>query len=184
MGACAMPTPSRHAIAVIAGICLQLTAFGAVAQSPALGEAVSASTLEAIDLIVDASGADLPPGSGTAAQGEPIYAGKCQGCHGASGEGRMPLLRLAGGDLDTNGGPVTSVGNYWPYATTLFDYIRRAMPANAPKSLTADEVYATTAYVLYLNGLVTRDTLIDRQSLPAIVMPNHKGFIDFSGKLD
>ena len=109
-----------------------------------------------------------------------MYAAKCQACHGEKGAGR-PNDRLVGGEGSLAPGkpPVKTVGSYWPYATTLFDYVRRAMPWQAPKSLTNDEVYAVSAYLLALNNVIGKDDVIDAQSLPKVKMPNRDGFIPF-----
>jgi len=132
-------------------------------------------------LLAAADGAGLQPGKGTGAQGEKIYAAKCQACHGEKGAGR-PNDRLVGGlgSLAPDKGPaVKTVGSYWPYATTLFDYVRRAMPWDRPKSLTDEEVYGVAAYILYLNGLIGQDDVLDAQSLPKVKMPNREGFTAF-----
>ncbi len=131
-----------------------------------------------IDILPDGTG--LPAGQGSVAQGGEIFATTCAACHGAHGEAgdNNPVPRLAGGQGTLNTPhPLRTVGSYWPYATTLFDYIRRAMPLNAPQTLTADQVYAVAAYVLYLNGVVAQDTVLDRISLPTIKMPNRNGFV-------
>jgi mono/diheme cytochrome c family protein len=128
---------------------------------------------------IDASpdGAGLPPGRGDVRQGEAIFAAKCAACHGAHGEGK-PMDRLVGG-IGTlhDKKPEKTVGSFWPYATTLFDFVRRAMPLNAPQSLTPDEVYAVSAYVLFLNGIVAEDTTLDAGALAKIKMPNRDGFV-------
>lgn len=146
--------------------------------SPKLGKPVSETDLAGFDLIVDAQGNGLPEGSGTAAEGEAVYADKCQSCHGERARGGPGVPALAGGSTSP---PKFTVGSYWPHATTLFDYTRRAMPATAPKSLTDNEVYRLTAYVLYLNEIIERDFVLDKQSLPTIKMPNRNGFVDSSG---
>jgi cytochrome c len=129
------------------------------------------------DIDVLPSGEGLPPARGDVKQGEAIFAAKCAACHGARGEGK-PMDRLVGGlgtlhDLKPN----KTVGSFWPYATTLFDYVRRAMPLNAPQSLTPDEVYAVSAYVLFLNGIVPQETTLDADNLAKIKMPNRDGFV-------
>ena len=146
---------------------------------PRLGQTVSVAETAAWDIGIPPDGTGLPPGRGTAKQGESIYEAKCLACHGAKGAGR-PNDALVGG-IGSLGGPaaVRTVGSYWPYATTLFDYVRRAMPFEAPKSLTADETYALSAYILHLNGLVGADTVVDAQSLPKVKMPNRDGFVSF-----
>ena len=129
------------------------------------------------DIDIAASGAGLPPGQGSVAQGEALYAKLGAKCHGAKGEGTDAAPALVGGmgSLTTDK-PVKTVGSYWPYATTLFDYIRRAMPADNPQSLSPDEVYALCAYLLHLNGIVPADAVLDAKTLPRVVMPNHAGF--------
>jgi cytochrome c len=147
-----------------------------------LGRAVTADEIKAWDISIPPSGAGLPPGSGSVQQGAAVYAAKCQACHGASGEGK-PVVALVGGQGTLASDNATrTVGSYWPYATTLFDYVRRAMPTNAPKSLTDSEVYAVSAYVLQLNGIIPRDAVMNAQTLPQVKMPNKDGFIDYSGK--
>lgn len=148
-------------------------------QSPTLGQAVTSQQLADIDLIVGPDGDELPPGTGSAGQGEPVYLARCQSCHLADGTGMSAATRLTDGSMLSQP-PVKTVGSYWPYATTLFDFIRRAMPADNPKSLSNDEVYQVTAYVLYLNGLIDRNTVLNGSTLPAVNMPNRNGFIDLS----
>jgi mono/diheme cytochrome c family protein len=144
---------------------------------PALGEAVSDAEIARWDISIPPSGAGLPQGSGTARTGALVYEQKCQSCHGPKGAGK-PADALAGGigSLGTKT-PVRTVGSYWPYATTLFDYVRRAMPTTNPLSLSNAEVYAVTAYVLYINGIIGEDVAMDAQSLPQVRMPNRDGFI-------
>jgi mono/diheme cytochrome c family protein len=147
-----------------------------------LGRVVSAEEIKAWDISIPPSGAGLPPGSGSVKQGAAVYAAKCEACHGANGAGK-PLDALVGGQGTlASGTPVRTVGSYWPYATTLFDYVRRAMPTNAPKSLTDSEVYAVSAYLLQLNGIILQDAVMNAQTLPQVKMPNKDGFIDYSGK--
>ncbi|HEY0857294.1 MAG TPA: cytochrome c [Albitalea sp.] len=151
--------------------------------SPGLGLPVDGTELARLSITVYPDGRGLPAGSGSVRDGKRLYAQQCAACHGAGGiEG--PASRLAGSDgfiawndplriLRIRKQPllVLSVGAQWPYATSLFDYVRRAMPHHAPKSLGSDEVYAVTAYVLHLNGLVDDDATLDRASLPRVVMP-------------
>lgn len=141
------------------------------------GQPASDDEIAGWDIDVAPDGTGLPPGSGSVQQGEELYARLGAKCHGAQGEGTDVAPPLVGGQgtLNTDA-PVKTVGSFWPYATTLYDYIHRAMPADAPQSLTPDEVYALTAYVLYLNGIVPEDAVMDAQSLPQVVMPNHAGF--------
>jgi S-disulfanyl-L-cysteine oxidoreductase SoxD len=150
-------------------------------QSPNLGKPISQEDLAPWDISIGPDGTGLPPGSGTAKQGEAVFAAKCQACHGEKGAGQ-PNDRLVGGQGSLPGDkPATkTIGSYWPYATTLFDYIRRAMPLNESKSLTNDEVYSAVAYLLNLNGVITESETINAQSLPKVTMPNRDGFITFA----
>ena len=149
-----------------------------------IGRAPTAEELRGWDIDVSPDGKGLPAGSGTVAQGKVIYAQKCAACHGANGEGK-PADRLVGGKgtLATDK-PVRTVGSYWPYAPTLFDYVRRAMPHDQPQSLSANEVYAVTAWLLHANGIVGADATMDARSLPAVRMPNRDGFRPGSMKPD
>ena len=148
-----------------------------------LGHAVSTAQVAAVDIDVAPSGAGLPAGSGTAAQGAPLYATNCASCHGANGEGKPPAYpQLIGGpkgtfDFASDFKIPRTVGNYWPYATTLFDYIRRAMPLAAPGSLTPDQTYAVTAYLLSREGIIPDGTSLDAKSLAAIQMPARSHFV-------
>jgi len=148
-----------------------------------LGRAASTAQVAAVDIDVAPSGAGLPAGSGTAAQGAPLYATNCASCHGANGEGKPPAYpQLIGGpkgtfDFASDFKIPRTVGNYWPYATTLFDYIRRAMPLAAPGSLTPDKTYAVTAYLLSREGIIPDGTSLDAKSLAAIQMPARSHFV-------
>jgi cytochrome c len=121
-------------------------------------------------------GRGLPAGQGSVVTGERVYIERCQSCHGERGTGGSGG-HLAGRSPLDGPHPDRTVGNYWPYATTVFDYIRRAMPPQAPWSLTSDEAYALTAYVLHLGGVVAADAVLDARSLPAVRMPNREGFL-------
>jgi cytochrome c len=129
------------------------------------------------DIDVAADGAGLPPGSGTVSQGKELYdrlGAKCHGAMGEGGEGGPPLVGGIG-SLHTDA-PLKTVGSYWPDAPVLYDYIHRAMPADKPQSLAPNETYALCAYLLYLNGIVPEDAVMDAQTLPQVIMPNHAGF--------
>ena len=168
---------STYKTLVLAGaILLAACAPTAPVKRLGLGQTPSAEQIRGWDIDVRADGAGLPPGSGSVAQGQAIYQARCLACHGEKGE-KGPAPRLAGGQgtLATKS-PVLTVGSYWPYATTLYDYIHRAMPLDSPQSLTPNEVYAVTAYTLHLNGIVKADAVLDAQSLAAINMPNRDGF--------
>jgi cytochrome c len=163
-------------------VCLVLFAAApaSAADPPQLGKPVTPADIAAWDISIGPDGAGLPPGKGTVAQGETVFAAKCQACHGEKGAGG-PNDRLVGGagTIAPDKAPVKTVGSYWPYATTLFDYVRRAMPWDRPKSLSDEEVYSVAAYILFLNGVVGRDDVIDAQSLPKVKMPNREGFTPF-----
>jgi cytochrome c len=162
---------------VVAAAALTLACASARAESPDLGRVVAADEIAAWDISIEPSGAGLPAGSGTARAGAAIFAAKCAGCHGESGGGK-PNDALVGGSL-TAMPPVKTVGSYWPYATTLFDYIRRAMPLPESKSLKNEEVYALAAYILAQNKIIGEDDVMDAKSLPRVRMPNREGFVRF-----
>lgn len=150
----------------------------AQAQRGQLGSTPTSQELQQENITVLPDGTGLPPGQGTAAQGETVYRSRCAACHGADGEkaGAGPQLVGGSGTL-TSANPVKTIGSYWPYATTIWDYIHRAMPYDRPGSLTADEIYSLTAYLLYRNHIVERDQVISEKTLPQVRMPNHDGFI-------
>lgn len=158
-------------------------------ERPSLGRKASTEEIARWELTVTADGDGLPAGSGSVTEGAIVFEERCQACHGERGEGG-PADRIAGG-VGSLGGPrpIRTPASYWPYAPPLFDYIRRAMPHDAPQSLTADETYAVVAYLLALDAVVAPDAVLDAAALPKIVMPNRNGFIslearDFDGNLD
>ena len=172
-----MSTLRPVAILASAWLAACATEPGSTGKAPAFGSPVGAEELARWDLSIPPSGAGLPSGGGTARQGVLVYEQKCLACHGAKGAGK-PADALAGGIGSlASKAPVRTVGSYWPYATTLFDYVRRAMPLNNPLSLTDDEVYAVSAYVLFLNGIVGEDAAMNAQTLPQVKMPNRDGFV-------
>src|SRR5262245_17058856 len=146
-------------------------------ETPNLGREATPMQIAGWDISVGPDGVGLPPGKGTAATGATVYEQKCQSCHGARGAGQ-PNDRLVGGQgtLATKT-PVRTIGSYWPYATTVFDYVRRAMPYTQPQSLTDDEVYAVTAYLLNLNGIIAEHEEMNAQTLPTVTLPNREHFI-------
>jgi mono/diheme cytochrome c family protein len=153
------------------------------AQKPlGIGRAASADEIKKIDIDVRPDGVGLPEGKGTVAEGAKIYAAKCQSCHGANGQGGSAerLVDRESGknwDFATNAKLVKTVGNYWPYATTLYDYTNRAMPFMQPGTLTPDETYSLVAYILALNKIVPEDAVMDRATLPKVVMPSRDRFV-------
>jgi S-disulfanyl-L-cysteine oxidoreductase SoxD len=173
-----MSMPRRVAAAAAA---LIFASLAARAEGPNLGRPASPEEIAAWDISIGPDGAGLPPGSGTPKQGEMVYAAKCLACHGEKGSGR-PNDQLVGGigSLAGDQPPVKTVGSFWPYSTTLFDYVRRAMPLNAPTSLSDDEVYAVAAYILQLNGIIGDSDTMNAQTLPKVQMPNRDGFAPFS----
>ena len=166
----------RDGLAIGAAV-IALAWTGARAESPDLGRAVTPDEIAAWDISIEPSGAGLPAGSGTARAGAAIFAAKCAGCHGETGGGK-PNDALVGGSLSATP-PVKTVGSYWPYATTLFDYIRRAMPLPESKSLKDEEVYALAAYILAQNRIIGEDDVMDAKTLPQVKMPNREGFVRF-----
>lgn len=151
-------------------------AHPAAPQGPSLGKPASADEVAAMDVSVGPDGAGLPPGSGTPKQGAEVYATKCIMCHGPEGANGVNDRLVGGQGTLKSAAPVKTIGSYWPYATTVFDYVRRAMPYPAPHSLTDAEVYALTAYLLHLNGVIGPDDVMDATSLPKVKMPNRGGF--------
>ena len=165
------------------GACaLQGTVQQSSTPGPALGRVATADEVKAWRISIPPSGVGLPAGSGSVQQGAAVYAAKCAACHGEKGAGKPADALVGGKGTLASVDAVRTVGSYWPYATTLFDYVRRAMPVNAPMSLTNDEVYAATAYVLSVNGIIGADAVMNAQTLPQVVMPNRGGFIDVSRK--
>src|SRR5689334_7026486 len=161
----------------VAFLLLALVCTAARADGPDLGRVATPDEIAGWDISIEPSGAGLPAGSGTARAGAAIFAAKCAGCHGETGGGK-PNDQLTGGSLGATP-PVKTVGSYWPYATTLFDYIRRAMPLPESKSLKDDEVYALAAYILAQNKIVGEDDVMDARTLPQVRMPNREGFVRF-----
>jgi len=167
-----------------AGALVSLTLLAAAAVAPAedrrwgLGTPATAEQIAGWDIDVRPDGHGLPAGQGTAAQGEALFAARCAACHGEFGEGRGRFPALMGGrGTLASADPVKTVGSFWPFATTLFDYLRRAQPFGHGQSLSDDETYALTAFVLNLNELVERDAVIDAAALIAVRMPNRDGFV-------
>src|SRR5215472_4534264 len=171
-----MSTRDKLALACL----IALGASAAVAgDAPRFGQPISPADLAPWDISIAPDGVGLPPASGTPAQGEAVYAkyacGLCDGDKGAGGPGGA---LVGGGPLSgTPTAPVKLIGNYWPYATTIFDFTRRAMPWTQPKTLSDDEVYAVTAYILALNKIIGENDVMNAQTLPKVKMPNRDGFV-------
>ncbi len=162
---------------VVALLLLLIAAGAACADGPNLGKRLSAQEIAAWDISILPDGTNLPPGSGNPEQGARIYSQKCVACHGEMGKGGISTALVGGGPLTTISGAQKTIANYWPYPTTVFDFIRRAMPWQQPKSLTNDEVYALTAYIFALNKLIAEDATMNAETLPKVRMPNRDGFI-------
>src|SRR5438270_2972802 len=167
---------TRSLLGFAVTLTLALCARVAFAQTPNLGKPISPADIAAWDINVLPDGSGLPPGSGTPADGARIYAAKCSVCHGPEGKGGVNG-RLVGGDPIKIIDAEKTIANFWPFATTLFDYIRRAMPWPKPRSLTNEEVYALTAYILSLNKLIGENDMMNAQTLPKVRMPNRDGFV-------
>jgi mono/diheme cytochrome c family protein len=164
---------------VFAALGITVAGVGPVraADGPNLGREATPAEIAGWDISISPDGSGLPPGSGTSAAGAAVYAAKCQACHGEKGAGQ-PNDRLVGGHGTLAApAPVRTIGSYWPYATTVFDYVRRAMPYQQPQSLTNDEMYAVTAYLLHLNGVIAEGDAMNAQTLPQVKMPNRDNFI-------
>jgi hypothetical protein len=164
-----------HKFAVACALCF--AAQVTLADGPKLGKPLTSQEIAAWDINVMPDGGNLPPGGGTAAQGARIYAQKCVACHGENGKGGISAALAGGAPLTTISAAQKRVANYFPYSTTVFDFIRRAMPWQQPRSLTNDEVYALTAYIFALNKLIEEDSTMNAETLPKVRMPNRDGFI-------
>ena len=170
--------PTRElciALLVLAGL-----AGGAPAQAQSpygIGRPATPTEIAGWNIDIDRYGNNLPSGSSTVSHGHEVFDQKCAACHGARGEGGVGDRLVGGQGTLATAKPVRTVGSYWPYAPTLFDYIRRAMPQNAPQSLSNEDVYAVSAYILNLNGLLPADATLDAGTLSAIQMPNRAMFV-------
>jgi cytochrome c len=161
---------------LLSGILLAGAVF---AQAPKykLGRAAAQAEIDAADISIAPDGTGLPPGSGTVEQGRDVYKRRCEKCHGANGAGADEAPLAGGKGSLATPKPLKTVGSYWPHATTIFDYVRRAMPFNQPGMLTNDQVYAVTAHILFLNGIIKESDVMNAKTLPQVKMPNREGFI-------
>jgi cytochrome c len=177
---------SMHEIGagIVTVAALFLLAVPAGADGPNLGQPISQADLAPWDLTIMPDGAGLPPGSGTPSQGKPLFADNCTLCHGDEGKGGIAEAVVVSNPPPLSGpGSVKSIVNFWPAATTIFDFVRRAMPFTQPRSLTDDQVYALTAYLLYMNKVIGEAETIDAKSLPRVKMPNRDNFFPEFPKL-
>ena len=166
-----------------AGILL-LMSNAALGQAPSyskIGRTPTKEEIQAWDISIGPDGKGLPVGQGTAKDGAPVFAAKCAVCHGANGEGGKIGPRVVGGIADTETlttlHPVRTVGGYWPYATSVWDFIRRAMPRDQSGTLTPNEVYALTAFILFKSNIIKEGDVLDQKTLPNVIMPNRNGFV-------
>ena len=158
-------------------VALGALVLGSTVSAQNLGTPISEAEIAPWDISILPDGTGLPPGSGMPSEGARIFAAKCSVCHGENGKGGLAAAIAGGGPLTAGIETTKTIANFWPYATTLFDFTRRAMPWPRPRSLTNDEVYALTAYMLSLNKIVGEDAVMNAQTLPKVRMPNRDGFI-------
>ena len=167
----------RAAWAAVLAATLVTAGAASADESYGLGQPATQAEIAQWNIDVAPDGEGLPPGTGSVRQGEAVFANRCASCHGDRGQGH-PMDRLVGGaGTIATKKPVKTVGSFWPYATTLFDFVRRAMPFDAPQSLSPSETYAVCAYVLFLNGILPADAILDAKSLPLVRMPNRNAFV-------
>jgi len=170
-----MFTPKRAIFT--ASLLLAIMTGASLAETPNLGKPIDEAAIAAWDISILPDGTGLPKGSGTPAQGAKIYAEKCTACHGDNGKGGAAAALVSDHGLAGINAAQKTIRNFWPYSTTIFDFIRRAMPFQMPRSLGDDEVYALTAYILAENKLIGANDVMDAQTLPKVKMPNRDNFI-------
>ena len=169
---------TRELYAALLAVVALIGAASAQSQgSYGIGRPATSAEIAGWNIDIDSHGNSLPPGSGSVSHGHEVFDQQCAACHGANGEGGVGDRLVGGQGTLATAKPIRTVGSFWPYAPTLFDYIRRAMPQNAPQSLSNDDVYAVSAYILNLNGLLPADATLDAKALSAIKMPNRDRFV-------
>lgn len=156
---------------------LLLTSAVAIAQKYHVGRAATPEEIKATDQFMAPDGTNLPPGKGTAAEGRDIYSRRCSRCHGKQGQGDEEGPLVGGKGTLKSAKPLKTVGSYWPYATTIYDYVHRAMPFDNPGLLDANQTYSVVALILHMNGIIGENEEINAQTLPKVKMPNRDGFI-------
>jgi mono/diheme cytochrome c family protein len=169
---------SEPSWAILIAVGLGLSAPACAQSLYGIGWPATAAEIAGWNIDIGRDGANLPPGSGTVAHGHEVFDQQCVACHGEKGEGGVGDRLVGGQGTIATSKPIKTVGSFWPYAPTLFDYIRRAMPQNAPQSLSNEDVYAVSAYILHLNGLLPADATLDARTLSAIKMPNRGTFTE------
>ncbi len=169
---------SRRSRALAVALLLLMGAGAIHAQGRyGFGQPLTPAQVKPWDIDVAPDGKNLPPGRGTVVRGREVYLAQCAACHGEQGQGALGDRLVGGFGTLATPAPVKTVGSFWPYATTLFDYVRRAMPLNAPQSLSDADVYAVSGYVLHLNGLLSESAVVDAKTLIRLKMPNRDGFV-------
>jgi len=171
-----MPPMRKLSIAALAALLLTCLARAETPGPYGIGRMATPAEIAGWNIDIGRDGRGLPPGSGTVSHGREVFSQQCAACHGDKGQGGVGDKLVGGQGTLATTNPVRTVGSYWPYAPTLFDYIRRAMPQNAPESLSNDDVYAVSAYILNLNGLLPDDATLDASTMAAIKMPNRDHF--------
>jgi S-disulfanyl-L-cysteine oxidoreductase SoxD len=166
----------KSALALLALVAAASLAHAETQGRYGIGRIATDAEIAGWNIDIGRDGENLPPGTGTVSQGREVFAQQCAGCHGEKGEGGVGDRLVGGQGTVASPKPIKTVGSYWPYAPTLFDYIRRAMPQNAPQSLSNEDVYAVSAYILNMNGLLPADATLDAKALTAIKMPNRDMF--------
>jgi S-disulfanyl-L-cysteine oxidoreductase SoxD len=172
----------RSALAAIVCLAATPSLAAGIAQSPKLGAPMTADDVAKWDLTIFPDGRGLPEGRGTAAEGRIVFDKHCASCHGAEGRGGTAEELVSEPQPLTDDAASKAIGPYWPYATTLFDFTRRSMPPQAPGSLTADEVYAVTAYLLAANKVIGETDEMSAKTLARVKMPNRDGFVTIDAK--
>jgi S-disulfanyl-L-cysteine oxidoreductase SoxD len=168
---------TRKAGVLAGSLLLAVVADASIAETPHLGKPIDEAAIANWDISVMPDGSGLPKGSGTPAQGAPIFAEKCSACHGDNGKGGIAAAVVSDARIDGISAAQKTIKNFIGNSTTIFDFIRRAMPFQAPRSLSDDEVYALTAYILAENKLIGADDVMNAQTLPKVKMPNRDNFI-------
>jgi cytochrome c len=171
------PVRQRFVALIAAGAGLALVPPCGAQTHYGIGRTPTPAEIAAWNIDVAPDGKNLPAGKGSVAHGREVYDAQCASCHGARGEGGLGDRLVGGNGTLATAKPVKTIGSYWPYATTLFDYVRRAMPLTAPQSLSNDDVYAVSGYLLFLNGIVAESAIVDRDTLTQVKMPNRNGFV-------